>query len=96
MLAIATAFKRPASTILAAKSSNYAQCARALATVVIAMTRVGKNELGLDLCFNDFASCARQGNGKNAHFRLTCSTKTKVKNQALTEQKAWPAPKSNR
>ena len=53
----------------------------------------GENELGLDLCFNEllnFASRARLGNGKNANFRLLCSTKTQVENQAPTEQNAWP------
>ena len=37
-----------------------------------------------------FASRARLGNGKNANFRLLCSTKTQVENQAPTEQNAWP------
>ena len=53
----------------------------------------GENKLGLDLCFNEllnFASRARLGNGKNANFRLLCSTKTQIENQAPTEQNAWP------
>ena len=37
-----------------------------------------------------FASSARLGNGKHVNFRLLCSTKTKVENQAPTEQNAWP------
>ena len=37
-----------------------------------------------------FASRARLGNAKNANFRLLCSTKTQVENQAPTEQNAWP------
>ena len=35
-----------------------------------------------------FVSRARLGSGKNANFRLPCSTKTKVENQAPNEQNA--------
>ena len=43
-----------------------------------------------------FASRARQGYGKNANFRLLCSTKTKVENQAPTEKNAWPDSRFSR
>ena len=44
----------------------------------------GKNELGLDLCFNNFCVTrqARQWQ-KYANFRLLCSTKTMVENQVV-------------
>ena len=54
----------------------------------------GKNELGLDLYFNDFCITRQARQCQNANFCQMCSTKTKVENQVPTEQNAWPAPKS--
>ena len=54
------------------------------------LLHLGKMSLAWIYVSTTFASRARLGNGKNANFRLLCSTKTKVENQAPTEQNAWP------
>ena len=54
------------------------------------LLHLGKMSLAWIYVSTTLASRARLGNGKNANFRLLRSTKTKVENQASTEQNAWP------